>query len=172
MTSPIHQKSAAPLPITPDDPLPTDPRAVVEAFLAALAQPNMTVASALIAEEIVYVNVGMPTLRGRDRVTKVLGGLNRPGFSFEVYLHAISADGGTVLTERTDVLVLGPVRMQFWVAGRFDVVDGEITLWRDAFDYVDILRSTLRGLLGAVVPALRPAAPASADTPPGKRPLR
>ena len=160
-----------PAPITADDPLPTDPQAVVEAFLAALAQPDMTVAGALVATDITYVNVGMPTLRGRDRVVKVLGGLGRPGFSFEVYLHAISASGGTVLTERTDVLVMGPVRMQFWVAGRFDVVDGEITLWRDAFDYVDILRATVRGLVGAVLPPLRPHAPGSAAVPPGKRPF-
>ena len=160
-----------PAPITADDPLPTDPQAVVEAFLAALAQPDMTVAGALLAEDITYVNVGMPTLRGRDRVVQVLGGLGRPGFGFEVYLHAISASGGTVLTERTDVLLLGRVRMQFWVAGRFDVVDGEITLWRDAFDYVDILRATVRGLLGAVLPPLRPSAPQSAAVPPGKRPL-
>lgn len=162
----------APTAITADGPLPTDPQAVVEAFLAALASADMTVAEALVARDLVYVNVGMPTLRGRDKVIKVLGGLARPGLSFEVYLHAISAAGGTVLTERTDVLILGPVRMQFWVAGRFDVVDGEITLWRDAFDYVDILRATVRGLVGAVVPPLRPAAPDSVSVPPGKRALR
>jgi limonene-1,2-epoxide hydrolase len=100
-----------------------------------------------------------------------MSGLARPGLSFEVYLHAISAAGGTVLTERTDVLVVGPVRLQFWVAGRFDVVDGEITLWRDAFDYVDIVRATVRGLVGAVLPPLRPTAPRTADAAPG-RPLR
>ena len=161
----------APTAITADDPLPSDPQAVVEAFLAALAEPELSVASALVANDITYITVGMPTLRGRDRVLSVLGGLARPGFSFEVYLHAISASGGTVLTERTDVLVLGPVRLQFWVVGRFDVVDGEITLWRDAFDYVDILRATVRGLFGAVLPPLRPAAPTTTSTAPGHRPL-
>jgi limonene-1,2-epoxide hydrolase len=161
----------APTAITADGPLPTDPQAVVEAFLAALAAADMTVAEALLARDLVYVNVGMPTLRGRDKVVKVLGGLSRPGLGFEVYLHAISASGGTVLTERTDVLIVGPVRMQFWVAGRFDVVDGEITLWRDAFDYVDILRATVRGLVGAVLPPLRPSAPDSTAVPPGKRAL-
>ena len=161
----------APTAITADGPLPTDPQAIVEAFLAAGTATDMTVASALLAEDVIYVNVGMPTVRGRDKVLKVLSGLGRPGMGFEVYLHAISASGGTVLTERTDVVSLGPVRMQFWVAGRFDVVDGEITLWRDAFDYVDILRATARGLIGAVLPPLRPSAPTSVDTPPGKRPL-
>jgi len=161
----------APTAITADGPLPTDPQAVVEAFLAAGTTADMTVASALLADDVRWVNVGSPTIRGRDRVLKVLSGLGRPGVGFEVYLHAISAAGGTVLTERTDVLSFGPVRMQFWVAGRFDVVDGEITLWRDAFDYVDILRATVRGLIGAVVPPLRPSAPTSVEAAPGKRPL-
>ncbi|MBN9618697.1 MAG: hypothetical protein J0H43_03060, partial [Actinobacteria bacterium] len=89
-------------------------------------------------------------------------------FTFEVYLHSIAVNGPTVLTERTDVLVLGPVRLQFWVTGRFDVRDGLISLWRDSFDYLDCTRALLRGLLGAVAPALRPAAPVSADIAPGR----
>ena len=110
----------------------------------------------------------MPTVRGRRRTIAVLRPLSRPGFSFEVYLHAIAADGPTVLTDRTDVLVLGPVRMQFWVAGRFDVHGGRITYWRDSFDYLDLFRSLVRGLVGAAVPRLRPPAPVSAATQPGR----
>ena len=101
-------------------------------------------------------------------MAKVLGGLDRPGASFEVYLHAISADGPVVLTERTDVLVFGPLRIQFWVWGRFDVHDGQITLWRDSFDNLDILRGLVRGLFGTVVPALRPSAPTRLDAAPGR----
>ena len=158
----------APEPVVVGDPLPSNPQAVVEAFLAALADSDINTAGDLMATDIEYVNVGCPTIRGRARVVKVLSGLARPSFGFEVYLHAISADGPTVLTERTDVLTLGKLRLQFWVVGRFDVVDGQITLWRDAFDYVDILRSVVRGLGGLVVPTLRPAAPQSAATPPGR----
>jgi limonene-1,2-epoxide hydrolase len=158
----------APEPVAIGDPLPTEPQAVVEAFLAALAESDVKTAGDLMAIDIEYVNVGCPTIRGRGRVVKVLSGLARPSFGFEVYLHAISAAGPTVLTERTDVLLVGKLRLQFWVVGRFDVADGQIMLWRDAFDYVDIVRSLVRGLGGLLVPALRPLAPQNPATPPGR----
>ena len=136
--------------------------------MAALAASDLDRAMALVAEDIVYKNVGLPTIRGRRRVAKALGALDRPTVSFEVYLHAISADGPVVLTERTDVLNFGRFRAQFWVWGRFDVHDGQITLWRDSFDFLDTFRATVRGLCGIALPALRPAAPAGPQAPPGR----
>ena len=65
-------------------------------------------------------------------------------------------NGSTVLTERTDALVFGRVRLQFWVCGVFEVTDGRITLWRDYFDMFDFTKALARGVLGAVVPTLRP----------------
>ena len=147
---------------------PTDPQAVTEAFLAALAASDLDRASALVDDQIDYVNVGLPAVRGREQMATVFGLLDRPGSGFEVYLHAISADGPVVLTERTDVLIMGPVRIQFWVCGRFDVHDGKITLWRDAFDFIDVLRGTGRGLLGAVMPSLQPKVPRDLGAAPGR----
>jgi len=145
----------------------TDPQAVAGAFLAAMAAGDAAGASALVDEDIVYVNVGLPAIRGRRAVDKVLRLLDRPGTGFEVYLHAVSAEGPVVLTERTDVLLKGRLRVQFWVWGRFEVHDGKITLWRDSFDYLDIARATVRGLIAVLVPSLRPAPPAL-DAPPGR----
>ncbi len=150
---------------TPAERPTSDPRAVAESFLAALAAPDLDRASSLLADDVVYTNVGLPSVHGRDRVIALLGGLAGPRASFEVYLHAVSADGPVVLTERTDVIVVGPVRTQFWVWGRFDVHDGRITLWRDSFDYLDITRALIRGVAGIVVPSLRPAPPAPGDAP-------
>ncbi|QXC59858.1 nuclear transport factor 2 family protein [Aquihabitans sp. G128] len=147
---------------------PTEPQAVAEAFLAHLAASDLPAALDLLATDVDYVNVGLPTIRGRKAVGKALGGLSGPKFGFEVYLHAISADGGTVLTERTDVIIAGPLRAQFWVWGRFDVVDGQITLWRDSFDFVDVLRGVVRGVVGIALPGLRPKAPAGLDVAPGR----
>ena len=80
-------------------------------------------------------------------------------------MHAISSDGRRVLTERTDVIAIGRFRAQFWVWGRFDVDNGVITLWRDSFDFVDVTRGMLRGVLGVLAPSLRPAMPAAEDSP-------
>jgi limonene-1,2-epoxide hydrolase len=146
----------------------TDPRAVVETFLYALSKNDLPTAAALIADEMNWVNVGLPTIRGKRRVLKTLAPMARAGECFEVYLHKVGTDGNSVLTERTDVLKFGPLRLQFWVWGRFDVQDGRITLWRDSFDTVDFLRSLVRGLVGVVIPGLRPKPPASAATAPGR----
>jgi limonene-1,2-epoxide hydrolase len=78
---------------------------------------------------------------------KLSGGLR-------VHFHAIAAEGNTVLTDRTDELILGRVRQRVWVYGRFEVDDGKITMWRDSFDWVDVTIALIRGLAGAVVPAL------------------
>lgn len=157
-----------PTPALEDPDRLTDPQEVVEAFLAALAGSDLATAAALVDDDVLYVNVGLPPIRGRAEVQRVLGLLDRPNAGFEVYLHAVSADGPVVLTERTDVLVLGPVEAQFWVWGRFEVHDGKITLWRDSFDVLDILRGTVRGIAAAVVPSLRPQRPTSPDVPPGR----
>jgi limonene-1,2-epoxide hydrolase len=147
---------------------PPDAQSTVVAFLTALAASDVDGAGALLAEDVVYSNVGLPTIRGRGGVLRVLGPLAGPRARFEVYLHAIAADGAQVLTERTDVIEFGRLRFQFWVAGRFDVHDGRITLWRDSFDFLDCARAAVRGLLGALVPALRPRPPATSG-PPGRR---
>lgn len=128
---------------------------VVENFLNALQDMDLTTADALLADEVVYQNVGLPTINGRTRVMKLMRGVEgRMGF--EVKFHRNVAEGASVLNERTDAMVFGPLRLQFWVCGVFEVHDGRITLWRDYFDMFDMLKATVRGILGIAVPALRP----------------
>lgn len=137
------------------------PTAVVERFLDLL-RSDTDAAADLLAAEVIYENKGMSTMRGRERVRGFFDLANRFDTGFEVYVHAISTDGSTVMTERTDVLRWGRMRVQFWVCGRFDVADGRIAVWRDYFDYLAVLRATARGLLGIVLPAAR-AKPPSGD---------
>ena len=143
---------------------PTDQRTIssqidnahtVEVFLAALQDQDIDAAGAVLDEHLVYQNVGFPTIRGRARAMKLFRGMEGRA-RFEVKTHRIAVNGSTVLTERTDALVFGPVRLQFWVCGVFEVQDGRITLWRDYFDMFDFTKALARGVLGAVVPALRP----------------
>lgn len=140
----------------------TTPTAVVERFLERLRAMDSDGAADLLAVDVEYENKGLPTVHGRERVRRLFHELDRPaGTGFEVYVHLISADGASVLTERTDVLKWGRLRVQFWVCGRFDVRDGEIVVWRDYFDHLTILAATVRGLLGMVVPAVRAKPPAT-----------
>jgi limonene-1,2-epoxide hydrolase len=138
------------------------PTAVVERFIDHLRTvTDNDAAVGLLAEEVVYENSWMPTVRGRERVRKVFQALLRIGTHVEMHVHAISADGPTVLTERTDVLQWGRLRVQFWICGRFDVHDGQIVVWREYYDPLTILAATLRGLIGTVVPAARAKPPSA-----------
>ncbi|BBY79020.1 nuclear transport factor 2 family protein [Mycolicibacterium pulveris] len=127
----------------------------VETFLYALQDEDFDTVDSSLADGIEWQNVGYPTIRGRQRIV----GLLRRGqgrFGFEVKIHRIAAEGNAVLTERTDALEFGPIRIQFWVCGVFEVHGGRITLWRDYFDTLDFLKGTVRGLVAAVFPSLRP----------------
>jgi limonene-1,2-epoxide hydrolase len=126
----------------------------VEDFLYALQDSDLDTAATKLAEDLVYQNVGLPTIHGRDRTVKLFSSLGGAS-GFEVKIHRIAADGAAVLTERTDALIFGPLRLQFWVCGVFEVHDGRITLWRDYFDFFDIFKATLRGLAGLIVPSLK-----------------
>ncbi|MBP2452980.1 limonene-1,2-epoxide hydrolase family protein [Mycolicibacterium lutetiense] len=130
------------------------PTATVERFLNALQEQDIDTAEGTLAQNLVYQNVGFPTVYGRNRTIKLFRSMPK-WMGFEVKIHRIAADGAAVLTERTDVLAFGPLRVQFWVCGVFEVHEGRITLWRDYFDMLDMVKATVRGLVGVVVPSLR-----------------
>lgn len=124
-------------------------------FLLALADGRLDDALALLSDDVVYVNVTLPSIRGRrgvERVFRLL--MERLGGRFRVHFHTIAASGSVVLTERTDALIFGRVEQRIWVYGRFEVDGGRITLWRDSFDWLDVIIGLVRGLAGALFPAL------------------
>ena len=129
---------------------------IVETFLYALQAEDMDTLERLLDDNLVYENVGLPTIHGRARALKLFRPMKKSPLGFEVKFHRIVGEGATVLNERTDALVIGPLRLQFWVCGVFEVHDGRITLWRDYFDMFDMVKATVRGLIGVVVPGLRP----------------
>lgn len=135
----------------------TEPNVVVvENLLYALRDKNLDALDAVLADDLIYQNVGLPTIRGRARARKLFAGMQRPSMGFDVKFHRSAVEGNTVLNERTDVISLGPVRIQFWVCGVFEVHDGKVTLWRDYFDFYNMAKGLIRGVIGAVLPAARP----------------
>jgi limonene-1,2-epoxide hydrolase len=128
----------------------------VETFLYGLQDEDFDAADATLADNILYQNVGYTTMRGRQRIMKLFR-MGQGRYRFEVKFHRVAADGNAVLTERTDAIIIGPFRLQFWVCGVFEVHGGKITLWRDYFDAFDFfVKAPLRGLAGIFVPSLRP----------------
>ncbi len=126
----------------------------VEGFLNALQDEDFEAADAALDDNLIYENVGLPTIRGRARAMNLFRRMEGRA-AFEVKIHRIAGDGAAVLTERTDALIFGPLRLQFWICGVFEVHNGKITLWRDYFDFFDMFKGTARGLAALVVPSLR-----------------
>jgi limonene-1,2-epoxide hydrolase len=126
----------------------------VEGFLNAMQDGDYEAAEAALDDNLVYQNVGLPTIHGRARAMKLFR-LMEGRASLEVKIHRVAADGAAVLTERSDALIVGPLRLQFWVCGVFEVHNGRITLWRDYFDFFDMFKATLRGLAALLVPSLK-----------------
>ncbi|GAA2056394.1 limonene-1,2-epoxide hydrolase family protein [Williamsia deligens] len=132
---------------------------VVDDFLHALARADLGRASELLDDDLLYQNVGLPSIRSARSTIALFRRFTRVG-RFDVVVHRATGDeDGAVLNERTDLLAFGPFVMTFWVCGVFEVRDGRITLWRDYFDAVAMLAAAARGVLGVVVPPLRPALP-------------
>src|SRR4051812_14046863 len=105
----------------------TDNIRTVEDFLNALQDEDFETIDAVFADNLLYENVGFSRIRGGRRTAKLLRQM-QGRIGFEVKIHRVAADGAAVLTERTDALIIGPLRIQFWACGIFEVHDGRITL--------------------------------------------
>ena len=127
----------------------------VRDFLEHLARAETEAALALLDPEVEWHNTAMPTFRGK-RVHQMIGDMERRGVGFDVRWHHVAAtdDAGdletaaeaTVLTDRTDVISYSGWETAFRVRGTFTVREGRITLWDDAFSWLELLGSGLAGL--------------------------
>jgi limonene-1,2-epoxide hydrolase len=72
---------------------PTDPVAVVRAFLNALERLDIDGALELTSSDIVYQNVPLPHARGRDAFEQQMRFLERYFTGFEAEIHHVAADG-------------------------------------------------------------------------------
>jgi limonene-1,2-epoxide hydrolase len=124
---------------------------VVRELLDHLAAGEVEEAIELLDVDVVWRNTFLPTFRG-PQVAKALRDMVARGIDFEVVHRHIATDGDVVLTDRTDVLSYGPWRSEFWVRGTFEVRDGKVVLWDDAFSWVDALGSGVLGLAKRLLP--------------------
>jgi limonene-1,2-epoxide hydrolase len=85
----------------------TAPVDVVRSFLLALQAGDLDSALELLADDVRYINVSLPTVNGRGRVERLFRPAYARGGRFRVHFHAIAADGDVVLTDRTDALGIG-----------------------------------------------------------------
>ena len=110
------------------------PAEIVDAFVAAFGRKDVDAALELVADDIEYDNVPMPTVHGKEDTRAFLGPFVGMADEVEFVVHRQVADGDTVFNERTDRFRTGDSTVEIKVAGVFVIRDGLIVLWRDYFD--------------------------------------
>ena len=115
---------------------------IVRSFLEALEARDLDLAVPYVSADLEYQNMPFPAVRGPRGLRWVLAPCFRL-VGFEARVDTLVADGPTVLTERTDAVLVGPVRIPFHVCGTFEVRDEQIVLWRDTFDWASAVVNTL-----------------------------
>ena len=115
---------------------------IVRSFLKALEAQDLEQALTYVSDDIEYQNMPLPATRGSKKLAKIVGPAMKTT-GFEARIKKIASNGATVLTERTDAILVGPVRIPFQVCGTFEVKNDRITLWRDTFDWTSGLVNTV-----------------------------
>lgn len=96
-------------------------------------------ALAMLSDDVLYDNVPLPDIIGRDNVRKFHADFG-VGTAFKVdwAVTNIAASGNIVLNERIDVFIHeSGAKITLPVMGTVTVENGEISVWRDYFDLAD-----------------------------------
>jgi limonene-1,2-epoxide hydrolase len=110
------------------------PEETVNAFIRAIEAKDLDAALALLADDVEYDNVPMPTVHGVAATREVLESFVTTSDEVVWVVHRQLTDGRQVVNERTDRFRSGDRWVEVPVAGVWEVTDGRITLWRDYFD--------------------------------------
>lgn len=119
------------------------PADVVNRFIRAVEQLDLDHALSHLTDDVVYDNVPMGAVNGRDAVRATLAPFLALFDTVEWVVHHEAASGnldqGFVLNERLDRFRKGDRWLELPVAGLFVVRHGQIAVWRDYFDKETLL---------------------------------
>lgn len=113
---------------------------VVRGFMAAMAQLDYDSALELVSADCEYVNVPLGTVYGPEGIRGVLEPFFGPTLENEWVIRTTAEAGPVVFMERLDRHRLANGWAELPVTGVFEVHDGQITSWRDYFDFATIER--------------------------------
>jgi len=96
---------------------------------------------AFLTPDCFYHNIPMAPLVGHDAIRPFFEPMISGSSKIEYIVHAIAeTPDGKILTERTDVMVMGGKTISMPVMGVFEFKDGKISAWRDYWDLADFQR--------------------------------
>lgn len=118
------------------------PRETVETFIGHWNSGEMEAVYAMCTPDVTWHNIPMEPIVGVDAMREAVAGFMAPVEACEWEIHAIAANGRSVLTERTDAFRLEDGRRAALpVMGIFEIApDGRIAAWRDYFDMAQFQR--------------------------------
>lgn len=109
------------------------PQEIVEKFIDDWNQMNWTEVMDALSDDVVYHNIPMERLEGKEAARAFIMGMEPKGVDWQTL--SIAANGNKVLTERIDAFDMGEGKtMTIPVMGTFEITDGKISAWRDYFD--------------------------------------
>jgi len=114
----------------------------VDTFIAAIERRDVDGAMPLLAPDCEYDNVPMGKAVGHAAIRATLDAFVTPSERVEFEVVRQVAAGSVVMNERIDRFELNGKSIEIAVAGVWEVVDGQITLWRDYFDLETFRRQT------------------------------
>lgn len=107
---------------------------IVREFIRRMETRDLDAALELLAEDVVYDNVPMAAVEGRQAARDLLAPLVAGASAVEWRIFRQAETGGLVMNERLDRFEIGGRWIEIPVAGVFEVRDDKISLWRDYFD--------------------------------------
>lgn len=121
------------------------PQDTVTTFIGHWNSGDMEAMYALCADDVVWHNIPMDAIHGKPAMREAVDGFMGNVAACDWQIHAIAANGATVLTERTDGFTFNDGRRAaIRVMGTFEIgPDGLIIAWRDYFDMVEFQREFL-----------------------------
>jgi limonene-1,2-epoxide hydrolase len=113
---------------------PSDPDVAVRAFISALENKDVEAALTFVTEDVVYDNVPIGSVTGRDAVRTVLSRAIGEAQAVKWVIRRQVGAGDVVMNERLDRFLVDGTWIEVPVAGLFVLRGGRIALWRDYFD--------------------------------------
>src|SRR3954451_5953028 len=102
--------------MTPDSPLE-----LVRRFCAAWSDGDLDALMAYFTDDATYHNIPVDPVTGKDAIKATIEGFTAGVDKIEFRVHHIVADGGVVLTERTDAFFTADRTIELPVMGTFEV---------------------------------------------------
>ena len=112
------------------------PIETAKTFFAHWSATRIEEALAMLADDVLYDNVPLPDIVGRENVRKFNADFGiGTAFKVDWQVTQIAASGNVVLNERIDIFTHeSGSKITLPVMGTLTVKNGRITVWRDYFD--------------------------------------